>query len=120
MNNLNDLDASQQDFARGLRAKLRTEQSIDAAAVARLGDARRQAIAAVQQPSRAWRHGLDGLAIASVLIVLTIIAPPSHWLQGSAPPNAEAVEAAADELAPEFTDDLELLQWLAPEQDSHV
>lgn len=120
MNNLNDLDVGQRDFARGLRARLRTEQPLDAAALARLGDARRQAVAAVHKPSRVWRHGLDGLAIASVLVVLTLVAPPSHWLHGSAPASAETVEAAADDLAPEFADDLELLQWLAPEQDSRV
>jgi hypothetical protein len=120
MNTLNDLDVSQRDFARGLRTRLRTEQPIDAAALARLGDARRQAVAAVHQPSRVWRHGLDGLAIASVLVVLTLIAPPSHWLHGGAPASPETVEAAAEDLAPEFADDLELLQWLDHEQDSRV
>ena len=120
MNNLNDLDAEHRGFARGLRARLRIEQPIDAAALARLGDARRQAVAAVHQPSRAWRHGLDGLAIASVLVVLTIIAPPGHWLHGGVSTNPDSVEATTEDLAPEFADDLELLQWLAPEQDGRV
>ena len=120
MNNLNDLDIEQRGFARSMRARLRIEQPIDAAALARLSEARHQAVAAVHQPSRVWRHGLDGLAIASVLVVLTLILPPGHWLQQPAPASTETVDATTDELAPEFADDLELLQWLSPEQDGHV
>lgn len=120
MNNLNDLDSHQRDFARALRSRLRIEQHVDTAAAATLASARRNAIAAIRKPSSVWRHGLDGLAIASVLVVMALVTPPGQWLPGSAPATLDAVEAANEDLAPEFGDDLELLQWLAPEQDPHV
>ena len=120
MNNLNDLDSQQRDFARALRSRLRIEQPIDAEAAATLASARRKAVAAIHKPRDVWRYGLDGLAIASVLVVLALIAPSGQWQHGSAPATLDAVEAASEDLAPEFGDDLELLQWLAPEQDPHV
>lgn len=120
MSRFDDLDPRQGAFARSLRDRLRVEQPLDDKTAAQLAAARRKAVAAVGQPGRLWRHGLDGLAIASVLVMLALVLPVGRWLHPAAPAGLDPVEASIEALAPEFAEDPQLLQWLAGEQDPNA
>lgn len=120
MNNFDDLDPRQAAFARGLRDRLRSEQPLDGKTAAQLAAARRSAVAAAVQPRRLWSHGLEGLAIASVLMMLALVLPVGRWLHPIVPADIDQVEASLEALAPEFGEDPQLLQWLAGEPDPNV
>lgn len=120
MSNFDDLDPRQGAFARSLRDRLHGERPLDAKTATQLATARRTAVAAAGQPDRLWRHGLDGLAIASVLVMLALVLPVGRWLHPAAPAGIDPVEASLEALAPEFGEDPQLLQWLAGEPDSNV
>ena len=120
MSNFDDLDPRQGEFARSLRDRLRSEPSLDGKTAAQLAAARRKAVAAAAQPVRLWRHGLDGLAIASVLVVLALVLPVGRWLHPGTAVGSDPVEASIEALAPEFGEDPQLLQWLAGEQDPNA
>lgn len=123
MSDLTDLDDTQRQLARTLRSQLLASEGVDPTINARLALLRQRALAAPPRAGRAWLTGLDGLAVAALLLVLVIVVPPQFPPFAAAPvsaTSAEPVEVLAEEPEPEFYQDLELLQWLAHAPDSSV
>ena len=102
-----------QSWLADVRARLdESTQSLDAATLSRLNQARHAALAARSRGRRAWWLPAAGLA-ASCALVLAVVAwyPPAH------PAVADADIAADDGI--DFYQDLEFYAWLdAQEQES--
>jgi len=96
-------------------------QSLDAATLSRLNQARHAALAARTRSRRAWWLPAAGLA-ASCVLVLAVVAwyPVAHLAAPAMPAHSTAADAeiAADD-GIEFYQDLEFYAWLdAQEQES--
>jgi len=111
-----------QSWLADVRARLdESTQSLDAATLSRLNQARHAALAARSRGRRAWWLPAAGLA-ASCALVLAVVAwyPPAHRAGPAAPAHPAVADAdiAADD-GIEFYQDLEFYAWLdAQEQDS--
>jgi len=113
-----------QSWLADVRARLdESTQSLDAATLSRLNQARHAALAATSRGQRVWWLPAAGLA-ASCALVLAVVAwyPSAHRVGPAAPAAAHSsvsdAEVAADD-GIEFYQDLEFYAWLdAQEQES--
>ena len=104
MSDLTDLNDTQRQLARTLRTQLRASEAVDPTISARL-------------------TGIDGLAVAALLLVLVIVLPPQFPSMSTTPASdnsIESVEVLTEDMEPEFYQDLEMLQWLAQAPEASV
>ena len=123
MSDLTDLNDTQRQLARTLRTQLRASEAVDPTISARLALLRQQALAAPGRTGRAWLTGIDGLAVAALLLVLVIVLPPQFPSMSTTPASdnsIESVEVLTEDMEPEFYQDLEMLQWLAQAPEASV
>lgn len=104
---LNDQD---REWAERTRQALRqSERALDAATTARLQTARTQAVAQAQKPRWALHWTMPAGAVAAGLLVFALLPQPAP-VAGTH--GVEMLEILADEMGPEFYQDLEFYEWL--------
>lgn len=108
MSDFEDLDEADRALAQRLRTQLRASEELDYVTQAKLGAARARAIAAAPRHT-GWWLASGGLAAAAVLAVMLVVRTP-HPV---APTTVDALELLADDVDPEFYQDLDMYQWLA-------
>ena len=116
MNDLDELNPREREFAATAQRLLRESEQLDALTAARLAAARHRALEGAGK--RGWRSSLIlGVPAALAAALLLSIAAP-RWLSPAAtavtPGEIEAlgVAADADELDPQFYEDLDLSEAL--------
>jgi hypothetical protein len=115
-------ESDPQSWLADVRARLdESAQSLDAATLSRLNQARQAALATRARGLRAWWLPAAGLATSCALVVAVVAWYPSAQRAGPATPAHPAVsdaEVAADD-GIEFYQDLEFYAWLdAQDQES--
>lgn len=104
---LNDKD---REFAERLRQTLRqSERTLDKDTTARLRIAREQAVATAQKPRWALNWLVPAGAVAAGLLVFAWLPMQAPVLESS---GMDSLEILADEMGPEFYQDLEFYEWL--------
>lgn len=113
---LEGLTPAERKLALAARRMLRGSETPDAVAVARLNAARRRAIASVAQRRHSpWLLAAPA-ALAAALLAWIVV--PGVLPTASAPVNpmsADALEVLADEMEPEFYENLDLYEALDAE-----
>lgn len=105
-----ELNEAERAFTERARHALRrSERTLDAETVARLSAARAQAVAAARKPQWTMAWAMPAGAVAAGLLVFALLPRPMPVAEA---PGIEALEILADELGPEFYQDLEFYEWL--------
>jgi hypothetical protein len=107
-----------QSWLADVRARLdESTQSLDAATLSRLNQARHAALAARSRSLRAWWLPAAGLAASCALVLAAVAWYPSAQLAGPpAHPAVSDAEIAADD-GIEFYQDLDFYAWLDAQED---
>ena len=108
-----------QSWLADVRARLdESTQSIDAATLSRLTQARHAALAARSRGRRTWWLPAAGLAASCALVLAVVAWYPSAHRAGPVAASVSEADVAADE-GIEFYQDLEFYAWLdAQDQES--
>lgn len=105
-----ELDDTNRAFAEAARAALRdSERTLDRTALVRLRAARALAVAQTEKPRRHLTWAIPVGAVSAGLLVFALLPQrvPMADTQG-----VEALEILADDMGPEFYQELDLYEWL--------
>lgn len=104
---LNDNEARLAERTR--QALRQSERTLDTDTTARLRSAREQAVAMMQRPRWALNWAVPVGAVAAGLLVFALLPTTTPVLE---PKGMESLEILADDMGPEFYQDLEFYEWL--------